>query len=437
MPAEDTIFYFDLASRGIVSKKAIVKNVLNFIKAKQKETTGSNYGVVAFQHGEDNPAFHEALAKDEDELNPFLKDNLKFSTKAHPIEQGLMLASTYLIEAYRTTRNHVLRMIVISDGPTEESNLDLLNALMDLLDTIKYFPVFIDIIRVGDQRVYPDDVKLKLITDATQGVLCYANSDDAFKDIMEQLATQKKVSRLSGTSIEDKRGYFEGLCWNLIDPGIPDATCTICKKGKDAGNGIFLQCENCGSPYHIICAGEIGHTEYEALPGIFRCKHCNCLLLSRSRKVVGTSAPKPATTAKPAPVVVIPFGGDSGKTAMQSPDLIKIEGMPAEKPVQQKPTFEKLAESFIPFSVKAIGPEKQQQAKPVQKPSSLPVKTIVPSPPPATGNAPGCDDDIMVLGADECDTKVEKKEDQATQDDDIVIMDDEHKPDSFWKKGKK
>src|SRR5512137_2363367 len=105
MPAEDVIFYFDLGVRGVVSKKAIVKQVQRFVKSKEKEHPESNWGIVAFKQDEDNPYFHEGLIKDEDALEPFLKDNLKFVHKANPLEQGLMLASTYLVDAYRTTRN--------------------------------------------------------------------------------------------------------------------------------------------------------------------------------------------------------------------------------------------------------------------------------------------------------------------------------------------
>lgn len=147
---ENTIFYFDLATKDVVSKKMIVRQVNKYIKSKEKENLESNWGVVVFQHGEDNPEFHDKLAEDEEGLEPFLQNNLKFADKAHPIEQGLMLATTYLIDAYRNAASHILRVIVISDGPSEGSNIDLVNALMDLLDNIKYF-VFHDRIEANYQ----------------------------------------------------------------------------------------------------------------------------------------------------------------------------------------------------------------------------------------------------------------------------------------------
>jgi len=93
------------------------------------------------------------------EFAEFLKDNLKFSSKSHPLEQGLMLASTYLIEAYRTTKDHILRMIVISDGPTE-GTLDLTHALLGLLDNFKYFLSYLppDSVPISPLKTYTFDV---------------------------------------------------------------------------------------------------------------------------------------------------------------------------------------------------------------------------------------------------------------------------------------
>ncbi|HME53572.1 MAG TPA: PHD finger domain-containing protein [Candidatus Lokiarchaeia archaeon] len=278
---ENTIFYFDLATKNVVSKKTIVKQVNKYIKLREKESPESNWGTVIFQYGEDNPAFHERLAEDEEGLEPFLQNNLEFTDKSHPIEQGLMLASTYLIESYRDATSHVLRVIVISDGPSEGSNIDLLNALMDLLDNIKYF-VFIDIIRVGDERVYPDDIKLKLITDLTRGAVYYADSDDSFKNIMDNLVNQEQTLNNDMQFIipEEKRPFFENICWKLVDKGFTDVACVACTKEHDENDGQILQCEKCGALYHVTCAKEFEQREPGPLTGMFRCKSCHCLLLA-------------------------------------------------------------------------------------------------------------------------------------------------------------
>jgi hypothetical protein len=302
MPApENTIFYFDLATQDIVSKKAIVKQVNKYIKAKEKENPESNWGVVVFQHGEDNPQFHDTLAQDEEGLEPFLQNNLKFTDKAHPIEQGLMLASTYLIEAYRNGAGHVLRVIVISDGPSEGSNRDLLDALMNLLDNLKYF-MYIDIIRVGDQRVYPDDIKLKMITDLMRGNVHYATSDDAFKSIMNIIGQEKPATKnLEYNVPEEKRPFFEDLCWKLVDGNANggDVTCIICNQGPDDSKGGMRACEKCGISYHVACAQKHSMQEGDPLLGMFRCKKCHCLIVAKAGKTAVVPVTPPTSRVEP------------------------------------------------------------------------------------------------------------------------------------------
>jgi len=415
---QDVVIYFDLGVRGVVSKKAIVKQVQRFIKEKEKEYPGSNWGIVAFKQDEDNPQFHEGLAKDEAALEPFLKDNLKFVTKAHPLEQGLMLASTYLVDAYRTTRNHVLRMIVISDGPTEGSNVGLVAALMDLLDTIKHFPVFVDIIRVGDERTYPDDIKLKTIAEVANGKVYYAASDDAFKEIIDILLGESHDIFIKGTTPIDKRTYFEGLCWSLLETGIPGASCLACGKGEQSGT--LLQCENCGAPYHGHCASEIALREFEAFPGIFRCKKCDCLLNTESRRIIIPSTKpgsKPEKPAKAEPVRLV----------------IKAPGFSSEEPAPTPASTPGIA-----FTVKAL-PVKEQQKPAMEKPRALSMKPpAAPKPAPerlAPPNPPpSCAEDIKVIGSEECLTV--GTEEEKEHGDGIIIVDEKamRGPASFWKR---
>ncbi|MEX2683347.1 MAG: hypothetical protein Q6373_017355, partial [Candidatus Sigynarchaeota archaeon] len=375
---------------------------------------------VAFKQDEDKPQVHEGLAKDEDALEPFLKDNLKFVTKAHPLEQGLMLASTYLVDAYRTTRNHVLRMIVISDGPTEGSNVGLVAALMDLLDTIKYFPVFVDIIRVGDERTYPDDIKLRTIAEMANGKVYYAATDEAFKDIMDTLQRGSHDVFIKVAPPIDKRVYFEGLCWSMLETGIPGAFCLACGKGEQSG--ALLQCENCGAPYHGHCATEIALREFEAFPGIFRCKKCDCLLNTESKRIVvpaARPASKPATQVKAEPVRLV----------IKAPGFSDEESVPM--PTQA---------TGIAFTVKAM-PTKEQPKPAMEKPRALSMKPPHPAKLALENRAPqdsmpACMDDIKVIGSEEC-LKVGAEEGKASGDG-IVIVEElpMNNPTSFWKRNK-
>jgi hypothetical protein len=316
MAAEDVIFYFDLGTRSttVVSKKAIVKQVNKYIKDREKEAPSSNYGIITFNQGEDNPLFQERLAKDETELETFFQDNLKFSTKAHPIEQGLMLASTYLIETFRIASERMLRLIVISDGPTEGSTTALFGALMDLVDSIKYFPVFIDIVRIGDQRIYPDDIRLKTITDETCGLLRYAASEDAFRKAMNEIFSTAH-RRALGPIPEEKRGFFEALCWLLVPVAQVSGICTVC--GQDLANSQeeLVQCDHCCAGYHAACVESRVLDGFVFFPGITRCDHCKGLVKVQGASgreqgsLAGAPTELPGPACEPAPEAATP--GDS------------------------------------------------------------------------------------------------------------------------------
>jgi hypothetical protein len=283
MVAEDVIFYFDLSTKDIVvSKKAIVKQVNKYIKDREKDAPVSNYGVVAFNQGEDNPRFQETMAKDETELETFFRDNLKFATKVHPIEQGLMLASTYLVETFRVSSDRVLRLVVISDGPTEGSTAALFGALMDLVDSIKYIPVFIDIIRIGDQRIYPDDIRLKTITDETCGLLRYASSEDAFRKVMHEIFSTRHC-REPGPIPEDKRGFFEALCWPLVPAAQASGNCTVCGQDLTGTGEEAVECSRCAAGYHVACIEKHVSENIVMFPGITRCGLCQGLVRLPSR----------------------------------------------------------------------------------------------------------------------------------------------------------
>ena len=82
------------------------------------------------------------------------------------------------------------RVIVFSDTPSGLSE-EYHHALYDLLLKAKFFDTFIDIIRVGDEKFFSDDVKLKVMTSETQGGVFYANDPKLVPDILNSLLQNK------------------------------------------------------------------------------------------------------------------------------------------------------------------------------------------------------------------------------------------------------
>ncbi len=457
MVSETTIFYFDIGvqqkDKGLVSRKAIVKSVQKYIKQKEKNDPDSKWGIVLFQHGEDNPSFIENLANDESEFEKYLQDNLKTASKEHPLEQGLMLASTYLVEAFRTTRDHVYRIIVISDGPSGENNLDLTNALLDMLETVKFFPVYIDIIRYGDQRVYPDDIKLKFLTDATRGGVFYADSENAFKRILEeQFSSLERPFDIYNAVPAKLMNYYEGLCFNLQQSNSPGFTCTACKNGPTPSLGSPVACEKCGATYHERCIQELPNRVSVGLPGITRCIQCGALLspsLVKSgplvvphfdtREILKIDDAPLARNLVPPARGPPPTGSDGIELVESpSPELVKptfsispenskgnASAFPSRSPaMQDEGSPEPVRVKFTPQRppVVNLSPpiERKDERGPVQPPKKPPVVNLAPphgrkeeeteTQGPSTDVVPG--KPVIVFPDDEKGTGVETKQDQ-------------------------
>ncbi|MHA1792611.1 MAG: hypothetical protein ACTSVI_08200 [Promethearchaeota archaeon] len=438
MRSEDIIFYFDLSisKKDVVHGNTIVSQVKRFIKQKEKLNPNYNWGVIAFKKDE-KLAFLEALAEDDKGIDKFLKNNLKFTVKSHPLEQGLMLASTYLIEAFRTTKDNHMRVIVISDGPTEGSNVDIAKALLELLDKIKYFPLFIDIIRVGSLNVYPDDVRLKFITSKTGGTLNYASSDDEFKKVMNELLRLERDFPSTPAIPEEFRDFYRSLCFNLEYTN-RNGKCILCN-GSISGSGeALVSCENCKVLYHLDCAKKHASSNNIGLRGIFRCLKCDCLLSIdkvREKKLETGSYSRESTSEKPVfQQAENNLGRDNAASQEQVAEQeneLKIDGDSGgiDDTTDTKTSVTRRTSNEIPIreiSFKApIDSINDKSKTPVLSSRKL-------------------NDDILVLDDD---GKIIRKEDSSREaakakvdmKDFIVILDkdDDKTPFSFWKKKKK
>ena len=90
---------------------------------------------------------------------------------------------SYIAESVRK-KSKYYRVIVITDTPSD-LNDEYQEALFNLVSKIKYFPTFIDIIRVssGDTRFFKDDVKLNILASDTKGGIFQVKNKKEFNDI--------------------------------------------------------------------------------------------------------------------------------------------------------------------------------------------------------------------------------------------------------------
>jgi len=282
--SEEFIFYFDLTT-DFLKKKSLIKSISSFIKDKEKFNTLTSYGILLFQE-DDNPitVYDE---KDFKVLSDVIDEKWEIrETEKSLFENGLFEILAYIFRKSREARKNY-RVIIISDTPSLLSE-DYHNALYDLLIKAKKFDAFIDIIRIGDQKFYADDVKLKVVSSETHGGVFYCTEAKFFLNILLSLIQSKSefivVQPEEGDQIfEEDKIFYERLAVDLISLDSEDEEkCDLCERELcpicDAHSDEVHKCFNCNAKYHACCAANYAIANPIGFNHLFRCVQCDTLL---------------------------------------------------------------------------------------------------------------------------------------------------------------
>jgi len=282
--SEEFIFYIDLIT-DFIKKKNIIKAIGNFIREKTKFNTLSSYGLLIFQK-DDNPV---TLYEETDFETISELINEKWETKETErsfFENGLFEILAYVFRKSRDARKDY-RIIILSDTPSTLS-ADYHNALYDLLIKAKKFDTFIDIIRVGDEKFYNDDVKLKVVTSETHGGVLYCNDAKSLLNIIISLIQSKSEFNVVQTDansqiLKEDKIFYEKLAVDLISlDSDEEEKCDICEKEVcpicSAYSDEVHKCFNCNVRYHACCAADYSISNNIGFNHVFRCIQCDTLL---------------------------------------------------------------------------------------------------------------------------------------------------------------
>lgn len=282
--SEEFIFFIDIIT-DFLKKKSLIKAVSGFIKEKNKFNALSSYGVVLFQKDE-NPINDYDIKDSETVLNT-IKNAWETREKNQSyLENGLYEILAYIFRKSRDARKNY-RVIIISDTPSKLSE-DYYNALYDLLIKAKKFSAFIDIIRVGSEKFYEDDVKLKVISSETHGGMFYCQDEKLLLNILGSLTQNKKEFKILKNDeidqvlIEDKV-FYERLAVDLISLSPDDEEiCNICEQELcpicEAHSDEIHKCFNCSAKFHSCCAAKYSLAKNIGIRHVFRCPRCQTLL---------------------------------------------------------------------------------------------------------------------------------------------------------------
>ena len=213
-------------------------------------------------------------------------------SKDNFLENGLFYCLSVVAQK-STERAGEFRVIVITDKPSKKAAA-YQEALFNLVNTVCFFPTYIDVIRVGTERFYSDDVKLRIITSTTNGGLFYVSESKHLTQILQGLTKSKRFSALNQPEHlvidEENKEFYEKLATDLLTPSPNEAEglCVFCNS-EICDSGIYtrvLKCYNCNSHFHEFHIGKYAFEHNIGLPHIFRCPRCDVLLKMDERAVL-------------------------------------------------------------------------------------------------------------------------------------------------------
>ncbi|UYP46344.1 hypothetical protein NEF87_002629 [Candidatus Lokiarchaeum ossiferum] len=282
---EKIIIYLDLSSK-VISKKNLLKNINSFVIAKFESNPHHDFSIFYFKEGGE-PVIQDGLISSKSVKQAIEIAYDERSNTSNYFENGLFfclsgIASSFLAQAI------TFRIIVFSDLPSEK-NTQYMDALMNLVETVRTFPTFIDIIRIGDERLYSDDVKLRIITTLTNGGLFYINSAKNLKEALAGLVHNKILPDLrseGGQSISDQHKlYYMDLSLELNQPPIHQRLklkCNLCEDGLcqycNNSSDLLKTCPSCGIALHECCSALYSWNYNIGMKNIFRCPSCGSLI---------------------------------------------------------------------------------------------------------------------------------------------------------------
>ncbi len=279
---EEVVFYIDL-STDFIKEKRVRKAIEDFIDEYNEMDKEASYGLALFKKNKDIfSIFDEGEETIIDTISEVWDER---EEGANYFENGLYYILAYIFQKSRSEPK-IYRIIVLSDRPSEQSE-DYHTALYDLILKSKTFNTFIDIIRIGDKKFYPDDVKLRIIASETFGGVLYCRNSKELSTYLNSLTKSREEYSFELDEVEEivceNLLFYERLATDLISLTDGESKvcslcegeqCQICEDPKD----IPHKCYNCGICFHNCCIAKFSAENNIGVPYIFRCPDCGALL---------------------------------------------------------------------------------------------------------------------------------------------------------------
>jgi hypothetical protein len=272
--SEDSLILF-LIDPKITNIDRVLGELNRFFKRKQEIDGTDRFNFVAFESN--GPVYFEDFLFETQYISDALA-GLKGELGRPNPAGAIMVAVTFIIDVFKLVGGKVYRIIALTDQNTPPLvNIEVLQTLMD---QVREFPVFMDIIRINTNDP-KEDLKLMRFAKTNNGEVLYAKNEKELGKVLDEVAKKKKVLKSSDggekyTLAPDSERFFYNLAqdpWDVEE--VPQGTrCLICGDTKQP----LIKCPKCNTISHAPCLAQWAKMSNIGIPHVFRCMQCYNLL---------------------------------------------------------------------------------------------------------------------------------------------------------------
>ncbi len=272
--SEDTLI-FSALTPDITKMSNFYDALEDYFKKKKESDQSDRFNIILFQ--EDGPNYLEDFTLYPETILLALKSLEPMLVRGN-VAGGIFVAMTFIIDVFKRIPAKCFRLIMLTDSGSLRIPDQYIPVLENLIDQVKDFPFFIDVIRINidDPR---EDLKLMKLSRRCNGDIHELNDVRGLGDILDVLALKKEIPnallREKDQELpEELQPFYENLAEEPSEVK-GEATCAVCFKKDSKG---LVKCEKCGTIVHKKCWSQWAKSSNIGIFNVFRCHNCYNLI---------------------------------------------------------------------------------------------------------------------------------------------------------------
>jgi hypothetical protein len=281
--SEDCLIFYGLTPK-LTNMRQVYNSLSDFMSKKQIIDPSDRFNLIAYLR--DSPNYLDHFTFDPNLILKTLKSFSRNITQAD-IAGGIFVAITFIIEVFKRISEKIFRLLILIDYETPEIPPQFMQVLVDLCETVKDMPFFIDVVSIDKKNVQKNWNLTKLV-ELTEGKFFRIERIRDFSSIVTTITEKKYITEKKSKILKKNQPFYINLADDLV---VFDKTgvCSICFQRDDYD---IVQCPSCETLAHKTCWSQWAKTSNIGIPHVFRCHNCFNILKLDKKDLLGAKVRK-------------------------------------------------------------------------------------------------------------------------------------------------